>query len=96
MLSGHLDDAELLLGALEQAGPAPPYRPSVRRGTNIMSNLDACVALSRADLARGRGDTQREADFAALALARSEEADELLRAMARSLLGEIDWLQIAG
>ena len=34
-----------------------------------MTNLRACLALCRADLARARGDLQREAAFARAALA---------------------------
>jgi LuxR family transcriptional regulator, maltose regulon positive regulatory protein len=92
VLGGRLDDVEPLLGAVEQADFCPPYRPSVRRRTSIMSNLDACVALCRADLAYVRGDADHVVEFARVALARSDEADELLREMAQVLLAETDWL----
>jgi LuxR family maltose regulon positive regulatory protein len=57
-----------------------------------MSNLDACMALCRADLAYVRGDADHVVGFARMALARADEADELLREMAQVLLAETDWL----
>jgi LuxR family transcriptional regulator, maltose regulon positive regulatory protein len=92
VLSGRLDDVESKLATVERGGPAPPYEPSVGRRSSIMSNLDACLALCRADLARTRGDPEHAAEFAGVALARSGAEDELLRAMARSHLAEADWL----
>lgn len=92
VLGGRWDDVEPLLGAVEEARSCPPYRPSVRRRTSILSNLDACVALCRADLAYVRGDADRVVEFARVALARSDEGDELLREMAQVLLAETDWL----
>jgi LuxR family maltose regulon positive regulatory protein len=77
VLSGRLDEVESLLGAVERAGPAPPYRPSIGRRSSILSNLDACVALCRADLAWARGELEHAAEFAGAALTRSGEADEL-------------------
>ncbi len=50
------------------------------------------MALCRADLARARGDAAREVEHARAALARADEVDELLRAMARYHLAETDWL----
>jgi LuxR family maltose regulon positive regulatory protein len=91
VLAGQWDDVESLLGAVEHAECCPPYRPSVRRRTSVMSNLDACVALCRADLAHTRGDADHVVEFACAALARSDEADELLREMAQVLLAETDW-----
>jgi len=68
------------------------YHPSVGRRASIMTNLRACLALCRADLARARGDLQREAAFARAALAGTGESDALLRTMARYHLAEVDWL----
>ena len=92
VLGGRADDVESLLDAAERADAGPPYRPSVGRRASILSNLDAFVMLYRAELARARGDLAREAEFACAALARSHEADELLRAMAHAHLAETDWL----
>lgn len=92
VLSGRFDDVESLLGMVEQADPAPPYRPSIGRRSSILFNLHACVPLCRADLASARGDAKRAAEFAGAALTLSNEADELLQAMAGTLLAEADWL----
>ena len=91
VLGGRLDDVEPLLARVEAARGTPPYRPSVERRASVLSNLDAAVALCRADLARSRGETERETAYANAALALSGEAHDLLRAMARSLLAETDW-----
>jgi LuxR family maltose regulon positive regulatory protein len=96
VLGGRLDEAEPLLELAERAVPAaadaPPYRPSVDRRASILTNIAACTALCRADLARARGDPGREVAFTRAALALAGEADDLLRAMARYHLAETDWL----
>ena len=95
VLGGRLDDVDALLAVVEQSisrAEGQPYLPSVGRRASIMTNLGACVALCRADLARARGDPAREVAFASAALAQSGEADDLLRAMARYHLAETDWL----
>jgi LuxR family transcriptional regulator, maltose regulon positive regulatory protein len=95
VLGGRVDDVESLLAVVERAIPQAHglvYRPSVGRRSSIMTNLRACLALCRADLARARGDLQREAAFARAALAGTGESDDLLRAMARYHLAEVDWL----
>jgi ATP/maltotriose-dependent transcriptional regulator MalT len=95
VLGGRLDDVESLLAVVEHGIPQADglaYHPSVGRRASIMTNLRACLALCRADLARARGDLQREAAFARAALAETGESDDLLRAMARYHLAEVDWL----
>jgi len=95
VLGGRLDDVNALLAVVEASiarADGRPYLPSVGRRASIMTNLRACVALCRADLARARGDPAREVAFASAALAQSSEADGLLRAMARYHLAETDWL----
>ena len=95
VLGGRLDDVESLLAAVEHGIPQADgraYHPSVGRRASIMTNLRACLALCRADLARARGDLQREAAFARAALADTGESDALLRTMARYHLAEVDWL----
>ena len=95
VLGGVLDDVDALLATVEEAIPraeGQPYLPSVGRRTSIMTNVRACVALCRADLARAHGDPEREVAFARAALAQAGEADDLLRAMARYHLAETDWL----
>jgi len=95
VLGGRLDDVESLLAVVEHGIPQADgraYHPSVGRRASIMTNLRACLALCRADLARARGDLQREAAFARAALAETGESDALLRTMARYHLAEVDWL----
>jgi ATP/maltotriose-dependent transcriptional regulator MalT len=92
VLGGVLDEVEALLAVVEEAGEGPPYRPSVERRVSVLSNVAACVALCRADLARAHGDPVREVEHARATLVRAEERDELLRAMARYHLAENDWL----
>jgi LuxR family maltose regulon positive regulatory protein len=95
VLGGRLDEVESLLAVVERGIPQADgraYRPSVGRRASIMTNLRACLALCRADLARAGGDLQREATFASAALAEAGESDDLLRAMARYHLAEVDWL----
>ena len=95
VLGGRLDDVESLLAVVEHGIPQADgraYHPSVGRRASIMTNLRACLALCRADLARARGDLQREAAFARAALAGTGESDALLRTMARYHLAEVDWL----
>ena len=95
VLGGRLDDVESLLAVVEHGIPQADgraYHPSVGRRASIMTNLRACLALCRADLARARGDLQREAAFACAALAGTGESDALLRTMARYHLAEVDWL----
>ncbi|MBV9921643.1 MAG: hypothetical protein JOY78_12425, partial [Pseudonocardia sp.] len=95
VLGGRLDDVESLLAVVERAIPQTDgrsYRPSVGPQAAIMTNLRACLALCRADLARARGDLRREETFAGKALAEAGESDDLLRAMARYHLAEVEWL----
>jgi LuxR family transcriptional regulator, maltose regulon positive regulatory protein len=95
VLGGRLDDVESLLDLVERAIPQADglvYTPSVGRRASIMTNLRACLALCRADLARAHGDLRREAAFARTALGCAAPSDDLLRAMARYHLAEVDWL----
>ncbi len=95
VLSGRLDDVDALLATVEQSIPHAedqPYHPSVGRRASIMTNLGACVALCRADLARARGDPAREVAFANAALAQVGDEDDVLRAMVGYHVAETDWL----
>jgi LuxR family maltose regulon positive regulatory protein len=90
-----LDEVESLLAIVERAisrADDRVYLPSVGRRASIMTNLGACLALCRADLARARGDPRSEVEYAGAALAQADDADDVLRAMARYHLAETDWL----
>jgi LuxR family transcriptional regulator, maltose regulon positive regulatory protein len=96
LLRGRADEAETLLDAVERAADNAadePYEPSVGRAASILTNLPAVTAVGRADLARLRGDPEREAAFARQALAHLTEQDGMqLGAFARYHLAMADWL----
>jgi LuxR family maltose regulon positive regulatory protein len=95
LLRGRADEAESLLEAAEQAFKAAaeePYEPSVGRAASILANVPAVTAVGRADLARLRGDPEREAAYARQALAQLTEQDGLLGSFARYHLAMADWL----
>jgi LuxR family transcriptional regulator, maltose regulon positive regulatory protein len=96
LLRGRADEAESLLDAVERAADSAaeePYEPSVGRSASILANLPAVTAVGRADLARLRGDPEREAGFARQALACLTEQDGMqLGAFARYHLAMANWL----
>ena len=95
LLGGHADRAEPLIDAAERAAAqaaGEPYRPSVGRTASITANLPAVLAVGHADLARLRGDPDREAAFARQALAQLTDEDRLLGTFVRYHLGMADWL----
>jgi LuxR family transcriptional regulator, maltose regulon positive regulatory protein len=96
LLGGRADEAERLIQAAERASDAAakePYEPSVGRAASILANLPAVIAVGRADLARLRGDPEREATFARSALAQLTDQDGLLLgSFARYHLAMADWL----
>jgi LuxR family maltose regulon positive regulatory protein len=96
LLRGRADEAESLLDAVERAADSAgeePYEPSVGRAASILANLPAVTAVGRADLARLRGDPEREAAFARQALAEMTEQDGMqLGSFARYHLAVADWL----
>jgi LuxR family transcriptional regulator, maltose regulon positive regulatory protein len=95
LLSGRADQAEPLIRAAEDAAAASgnePYQPSVGRTASILANLPAVLAVGHADLARLRGDSEGEATFARVVLARLTDEDRLLGSFARYHLAMADWL----
>ena len=95
LLGGRADRAEPLIAAAERAAAditGEPYRPSVGRAASILANLPAVLAVTHADLARLRGDPEREAAFARRALAQLTDQDRLLGSFVRYHLGMADWL----
>ncbi|HEV3464428.1 MAG TPA: AAA family ATPase, partial [Actinomycetota bacterium] len=96
LLRGHADEAEPLLDAAERAFAAAaeePYEPSVGRAASILANFPAVTAVGRADLARLRGDPEREAGFARQALTHLTDRDGLLLgSFVRYHLAMADWL----
>ncbi len=95
LLGGRADQAEPLIDAAERAATvagAEPYQPSVGRTASILANLPAVLAVGHADLARLRGDPEREASFARQALAQLTDQDRLLGSFVRYHLAMADWL----
>jgi LuxR family maltose regulon positive regulatory protein len=96
LLRGRADQAEPLIQAAERAFEQTadePYQPSVGRAASILANVPAVTAVARADLARLRGDPDREAAFARQALAQLTDLDGLLLgSFARYHLAMADWL----
>ena len=95
VMAGRLDEVEPLLTMAEQAfGQAgnEPYRASIDRNHSLLANVPAAIAIARADLARLRGEAERERLFARAALEQLTEHDELLGAVARYHVAFADWI----
>jgi LuxR family transcriptional regulator, maltose regulon positive regulatory protein len=95
LISGRPDQAEPLIDAAERTATkidTGPYQPSVGRRASILANLPAVLAVSHADLARLRGDSEEEVRFAEEALTKTTDEDYLLRSFARYHLGVAEWL----
>ena len=96
LLGGRLNEVEPLLAAAEQAFDATgaePYEPSIGRAASILANIPAVLGVARADLARQRGQAEREAAFARAALANVTDEDQLLGSIARYHLAVADWME---
>jgi LuxR family maltose regulon positive regulatory protein len=95
LMTGRLDDVEPLLTTAERAfdrAGVEPYHASIERKDSVLANVPAAVAIARADLARQRGDGQREHVFARTAIQHLTEHDELLNTIARYQEAFADWL----
>ena len=95
LMAGRLDEVEPLLAAAEVAFGRTgdePYRASIDRKDSLLANVPAAVAIARADLARLRGQADRERTFAQSALQQLTEQDELLSTVVRYHVAFADWL----
>ncbi len=95
LMAGRLDEVEPLLVEAERAfhrARDEPYRASIDRKDSLLANVPAAVAIARADLARVRGQADRERMFAQIAIAQLTEQDELLAAVARYHVAFADWI----
>ena len=93
---GHMEKAEPLLGAAEQAyaGAAEePFEPTAGRAGSMLVNVPALIAIRRGFVALLRGDAEETATFASRALAESKEGEWLLSSTARGYLGLAEWLR---
>jgi LuxR family maltose regulon positive regulatory protein len=100
LLGGRVEEAEPLLEQAEAAlaaggdtpgQPGPAYEPSVGRAASRIANLPASIALTRAELARRRGDAEGIAASAQQALARLSGDDRALRLQVDWFLAVADW-----
>ena len=95
LMAGRLDEVEPLLAVAERAFERvgeEPYQASIDRKDSVLANVPAAVAIARADLARLRGDAEREQTFAHAALGELTERDELLGTIVRYQVASADWL----
>ena len=95
LLAGRLEEAERRLAEAERwfaVADDEPYQASVGRTASILANLPAGTAVGRAELARLRGDPEREAAFARQALARLTDEDRLLATYVPYHLAVADWM----
>jgi LuxR family transcriptional regulator, maltose regulon positive regulatory protein len=94
LLGGRVDEAEPLLDHAEAALAASgdePYEPSVGRAASRVANLPASIALTRAELARRRGDAERIEALARQALAHLSEDERALRRQVDWFLAVANW-----
>jgi LuxR family maltose regulon positive regulatory protein len=93
---GDLEAIEPPLDAAEQAFAAAddePFEPSVGRPASLLANVPAAIALSRAFLARLRGDAEPTTAFAERALAQLGEGDWVPASVIRWQLAVAEWLR---
>jgi LuxR family maltose regulon positive regulatory protein len=93
LLAGRLDEIEPLLARAERsaAHADPTDEVPVDRTDSLTANVPAAAAVVRSDLARLRGDTERECFFARAALAHATAEDVLLGSLARYHVAVADW-----
>jgi LuxR family maltose regulon positive regulatory protein len=96
MVVGRVDEAEPLLDDAERAladagGPsdAPPGRPAA----TLVANVPASIALTRAELARQRGDAERVVAFSRQALAHLTEDERADHHRVDWYLAMADWFR---
>jgi LuxR family transcriptional regulator, maltose regulon positive regulatory protein len=93
---GRVDEAEPLLADAEQALAdvgEPSNGPSVGPAATLVANVSASIALTRAELARHRGDAERVVVFARQALAHLTEDERADRHRVGWYLAVADWFR---
>jgi LuxR family transcriptional regulator, maltose regulon positive regulatory protein len=93
--ASRLEEAERFLGVAEATPPDPddPHDPSVGRNVSWLANVPAVAAISRAELARVRGDASSVRVFAASAQAQLIPEDHALSAHPGREFAMADWLE---
>lgn len=96
LLSGRLDDVEPLVDTAESqfdAATSDAYEPSVGHAASVLGNVACVIAVCRADLARLRGDPEREAAYAADAQRHLRGIDEVLGTFVRYHHAVAAWMR---
>ena len=94
--SGHIEEVEPLLDAVECAPPDwadEPFEPTAGVAASHLINVPALTMLHRSYLAQLRGDAGATAAFAAQALAESKPQERLPSASAHGFLAVAEWLR---
>ena len=94
--SGHLEEVEPLLDAVECAPPGwadEPFEPTAGVAASHLINVPALTTLHRGALAQLRGDAEATAAFAAQMLAEIDPGERMLSATAYGFLAVAEWLR---
>jgi LuxR family transcriptional regulator, maltose regulon positive regulatory protein len=94
-VAGRLEEVESLLADAERAlaaGADEPFDPSVGRERSTLANAPTYAVLLHAELARQRGDPERQAKFARQALASLTQKDHALQPIFRWELAIAEWM----
>jgi len=94
--SGHIQEVEPLLDAVECVPPGwagEPFEPVGGAAASNLINVPALTTLHRGYLAQLRGDAEATAAFAAQTLAEIKPGERLLSAAAHGFLAVAEWLR---
>ena len=94
--SGHIQEVEPLLDAVEYVPPGwagEPFEPVGGAAASNLINVPALTTLHRGYLAQLRGDAEATVAFAAQTLAEIKPGERLLSAAAHGFLAVAEWLR---
>ena len=94
--SGHIEEVEPLLDAVECAPPGwadEPFEPTAGVAASHLINVPALTTLHRGALAQLHGDAEATAAFAAQMLAEIDPGERMLSATAYGFLAVAEWLR---
>ena len=93
--SGHLEEVEPLLNAVDCAPPGwagEPFEPAGGAAASYLVNVPALTTLHRGYLAQFHGDPEATAAFSTQTLAEIKPGERLLSASAHGFLAVAEWL----
>ncbi len=93
--SGHIEEVEPLLDAVECAPPDwadEPFEPTAGVAASFLINVPAMTTLHRSYLAQLHGDAEATAAFATQALGESKPEERILSAATHGFLAVAEWL----